>query len=101
MGGITILKNCELNILLRAALSQRSRWEDEVSMLTRAERGQKGEQVLKIPFLFLNDSQSSELYPSCFGSSAAKSLAVTLTEGKKIKKEKKRDTSYRQLYHSH
>lgn len=52
VGGITFLKSCELNISPRAALSQRSRWEDEVSMLMRAERGQKGEQVLKNRFCF-------------------------------------------------
>lgn len=47
----------------------------------RAKRGTGSEDSL----LFLNDSQSSELYPSCFGSSAAKSLAVTLTVGEKNK----------------
>lgn len=54
----------------------------------RAKRGTGSEDLL----LFLNDSQSSELYPSCFGSSA-KSLAVTLTEDEKniYNKEKRRN----------
>lgn len=54
----------------------------------KAKRGTGSEESL----LFLNDNQFSELYPSCFGSSAAKSLAVTLTEGEKEKKKEKRCT---------